>query len=101
MPSHVTVNQADIYIACAVAGMGLIQIPAYDVRHHLQAGELQEVLPQWRADPMPVTALYPHRRYLSPRVRVFIEWMHGLMATLYTESTARVPVWDSPDAASS
>lgn len=101
MPSHVTVNQADIYIACAVAGMGLIQIPAYDVRHHLRAGELQEVLPQWRADPMPVTALYPHRRYLSPRVRVFIEWMHGLMATLYTESTARVPVWDSPDAASS
>lgn len=98
MQSHVTVNQADIYIACAVAGLGLIQVPAYDVRHHLLAGELQEVLPQWRADPMPVTALYPHRRYLSPKVRIFIEWMNGLMAALYAESTARIPVWDGPDA---
>ncbi|PHV07068.1 LysR family transcriptional regulator [Janthinobacterium sp. BJB412] len=80
--SHVTVNQADTYIACAVAGMGLIQVPAYDVRHHVQAGELQEVMPQWRADPMPIAALYPHRRQLSPRVRVFIAWMKELLQAI-------------------
>ena len=32
--------------------------PAYDVREHLQRGELREVLPQWRAEAMPAYALY-------------------------------------------
>jgi LysR family transcriptional regulator for bpeEF and oprC len=27
-------------------GLGLIQIPAYDVRSHLDAGELIEVMPE-------------------------------------------------------
>lgn len=82
MKSHVTVNQADNYIACALAGMGLIQIPAFDVQHHLQTGELREVLRQWRADPMPVIALYPHRRQLSLRVRIFIDWMSEMLQVI-------------------
>lgn len=82
MKSRVTVNQADNYIACAVAGLGLIQVPAYDVQEHLQKGALQEVLPQWQANPMPVTALYPHRQYLSPRVKVFVEWMDSLLKSI-------------------
>ncbi|KSS81352.1 LysR family transcriptional regulator [Pseudomonas aeruginosa] len=43
--SRVTVNNAESYIACCLSGLGLIQIPAYDVREHLQRGELREVLP--------------------------------------------------------
>lgn len=82
MKSRVTVNQADNYIACAVAGLGLIQVPTYDVQEHLQKGALQEVLPQWQASPMPVTALYPHRQYLSPRVKVFVEWMDSLLKSI-------------------
>lgn len=42
MRSRVTVNSAEAYIACCLAGLGLIQIPAYDVRHHIEAGELVE-----------------------------------------------------------
>ncbi|MFZ6861158.1 LysR family transcriptional regulator [Undibacterium sp. Ji67W] len=82
MKSRVTVNQAENYIACAVAGLGLIQVPAYDVKHHILAGELQEVLPNWRAPSMPVTALYPHRRHLSNRVRFFIDWMSELIRAI-------------------
>ena len=41
----------------AIAGLGLIQIPAYDVKRHLDAGELVEVMPQHRAMPMPMTLL--------------------------------------------
>ncbi|ARN34807.1 LysR family transcriptional regulator, partial [Pseudomonas aeruginosa] len=71
--SRVTVNNAESYIACCLSGLGLIQIPAYDVREHLQRGELREVLPQWRAEAMPAYALYPHRRHLSRRVRAFVD----------------------------
>lgn len=77
--ARVSVNSAEASIACARAGLGLIQIPAYDVRHHLAAGELTEVLPDHRAPPLPVTLLFPHRPALSHRVRVFTQWLEELL----------------------
>ncbi|MCF6114261.1 LysR family transcriptional regulator [Mesorhizobium muleiense] len=81
MRGLVTVNNAESYIACCLAGLGLIQIPAYDVRHHLEAGRLSEVLRNWRAAPMPITLLYPHRRHLSRRLKVFVDWIEKLLAS--------------------
>lgn len=79
MRGRVTVNSAEAYIACALAGLGLIQIPAYDVKGYLAAGELVEVLPRHRAAPMPMTLLYPNRQHLSRRFQVFAEWLEQLL----------------------
>jgi len=81
-PLHgrVTVNSAEAYIACALAGLGLIQIPAYDVRSHLDAGELVAVMPDYRAEPLPMTLLYPTRQHLSRRFQVFAEWLDDLLS---------------------
>ncbi|MBO9653827.1 MAG: LysR family transcriptional regulator [Agrobacterium tumefaciens] len=79
MRGRVTVNNAEAYIACCLAGLGLIQIPAYDVRPHLESGELIEVMPNHRAEPMPMTLLYPHRQHLSRRLQVFAEWLEVLL----------------------
>ncbi len=79
MRGRVTVNSAEAYIACCLAGLGLIQIPAYDVRIHLDAGELVEVMPSHRAEAMPMTLLYPHRQHLSRRVQVFADWLEALL----------------------
>lgn len=76
---RVTVNSAEAYIACCLAGLGLIQIPAYDVRDHLEAGELVEVMPAHRAQPLSMTLLYPHRQHLSRRVQVFAVWLESLL----------------------
>ncbi|SDY11104.1 transcriptional regulator, LysR family [Variovorax sp. YR634] len=80
MRSQVAANNAETYIACALAGLGLIQIPAYDVREHLAAGELVEVLPDARAEPLPVQLVYPHRRNLSRRVQAFAGWLETLLS---------------------
>lgn len=77
--ARVTVNSAEAYIACCLAGLGLIQIPAYDVRNHLAAGELVEVMPRHCAEPMPMTLLVPHRQPLSRRLEVFAEWLQILL----------------------
>ena len=82
MRSRVAVNNVETYIASALAGMGMIQVPRYDVQDHLAAGELVEVLPQARAAAMPVHLVYPHRRHLSPRVQGFSRWMAELLAQL-------------------
>jgi LysR family transcriptional regulator, regulator for bpeEF and oprC len=79
VPGRVTVNNAEAYIACCLAGLGLIQIPAYDVQTHLRAGELVEVLGAQRAAPMPMTLLYQHRQHLSRRLQVFAEWLEALL----------------------
>lgn len=79
MRARVTVNSAEAYIACCLAGLGMIQIPAYDVRSHLDAGELVEIMPDHRAEPMPMTLLYPHRQHLSRRLQVFAEWLEALL----------------------
>ncbi len=79
LAGRVTVNSAEAYIACCLAGLGLIQIPAYDVGTELAAGKLLEVLPGYRADPMPMHLLFPHRRHPSQRLRVFVEWMQQVL----------------------
>lgn len=77
--SRVVVNNAESYIACCLAGLGLIQIPRYDVQHLLDSGQLVEVMPDQRAASMPVALLYPHRRQRSRRLAVFLEWFEALM----------------------
>ncbi|UHD47939.1 LysR family transcriptional regulator [Aureimonas altamirensis] len=79
MRGRVTVNSAEAYLACCLAGLGLIQIPAYDVQDHLDAGELVEVMPSYRAERMPMTLLYPHRQHLSRRLQIFADWLEDLL----------------------
>lgn len=79
MQGRVAVNSAEAYIACCLAGLGLIQIPAYDVHSHLDRGELVEIMPDYRAQALPVTLLYPHRRHLSRRVQLFADWLERLL----------------------
>ncbi|RYX92974.1 MAG: LysR family transcriptional regulator [Bradyrhizobiaceae bacterium] len=79
MRGRTTVNSAEAYIACCLAGLGLIQIPAYDVRAELDAGKLVEVLSGYRAQAMQMTLLYPHRQHLSRRLQVFTEWLESLL----------------------
>lgn len=76
---RITVNSAEASIACCLAGLGLIQIPAYDVKNHLATGELIKVMPHWNAEPMPMTLLYPHRKHLSRRLQVFMEWLTPIL----------------------
>jgi DNA-binding transcriptional LysR family regulator len=76
MRGRVTVNNAEAYIAACVAGLGLIQSPTHE---HVRSGRLVEVLPKLRAQPMPVSILYPHRRQLPRRVRVFMDWLEATL----------------------
>jgi DNA-binding transcriptional LysR family regulator len=85
LPSVVSVTNAETNVACARLGLGLIQVPRYRVAADLEAGTLVEVLAAFPPSPMPVYVLYPQSRQLSPRVRVFVDW-------LAREFAARAPV---------
>lgn len=79
LQGRVTVNSAEGAVACCLAGLGLAQLPAYDVLPHIHKGELVDVLPQWRPAPLPMTLLYPYRKHLSRRLEVFTDWLTDLL----------------------
>ncbi|HBV9912388.1 TPA: LysR family transcriptional regulator [Klebsiella aerogenes] len=79
VPCRLVVNGAESCIAAAVAGVGMIQIPAYDVKNLLSDGKLQEVMPAFRPPPLPVSILYPHRRHHSHALNVFMDWVGPLL----------------------
>lgn len=74
-----TVNSTETYHAACLAGLGIIQAPRIGVREALRSRKLEEILPQYRAQPMPVSLIYPHRRNLSRRVHLFMEWLTDVM----------------------
>ncbi|KVT02827.1 LysR family transcriptional regulator [Burkholderia ubonensis] len=75
MRTIVSVNSSQAYLACCVAGLGLIQAPRDGLDAPLADGTLVEVLPEWNAAPLPVSVVFPHGRHLAPRVRIFVDWL--------------------------
>jgi DNA-binding transcriptional LysR family regulator len=75
LPATVAVNGAESLVAAARLGLGLIQVPRYHVESDLAQGTLVPVLPDFPPPPTPVSLLYSPNRQLSPRVRVFIDWL--------------------------
>jgi hypothetical protein len=75
LPCALTVSGAETYAAAAMSGFGLIQAPHYRFERELASVALQIVLPEHPPTPLPISVLYPRAKHLSPRVRVFIDWL--------------------------
>ncbi|MBK4216369.1 LysR family transcriptional regulator [Paracoccus caeni] len=75
LPSSIMVDNAEAYIAAAVAGLGIVQLPAYDVQDLIAAGLLVALLPEHAPPPEPLTFLFVQRRNLPRGVRLFQEWL--------------------------
>ncbi|KWF37751.1 LysR family transcriptional regulator [Burkholderia pseudomultivorans] len=82
MRSIVSVNSSHAYLACCLAGLGLIQAPRDGLAPQLADGSLVEVLPEWNAAPLPVSVVFPHGRHLAPRVRIFVDWLAETLGDL-------------------
>lgn len=79
--SGIMVNDTGAFVACALNGLGLIQVPGLVVAEQLASRALVEVVPEMRSIRWPLSIMYPNRQYLAPQVRAFIDWMVCLVAT--------------------
>ena len=79
MEGALTVNNSEAYFGACVAGLGIIQVPEAGMREALASGQLVELMPQYRAAPMPVSLLYANRRHQPRRVQVFMNWLDAIM----------------------
>ncbi|MBD2310006.1 LysR family transcriptional regulator [Chroococcidiopsis sp. FACHB-1243] len=69
---------APIYQAI-VAGIGIGLLPEFLFQQELQSGNIVNVLPQCSSAPIPINALYPSRKYIPMKVRVFLEFLEQKM----------------------
>ena len=66
-------DDGDVLTDWALAGRGIVNKPRFDVQQHLRAGRLVEVLAQ---TPPPKTifgCVYPHKKLLDPKIRLFVD----------------------------
>lgn len=69
------VNVNDGYAMCqfALEGLGLLSSPDYLVEEYLRQGQLVEVLPDWRLDPIDVYAIWPPNSPRTGLTRRFVD----------------------------
>lgn len=84
--SRMSVDNSDILLTGCLSGLGIIHGVHAVLAPYLKSGQLVEVLGDYAGEAKPVSVLYPDRRHLAPRVRVFIDWL----CTLFTEQKPRL-----------
>jgi DNA-binding transcriptional LysR family regulator len=70
---NLTTSSIAVMRAAALAGRGLWMCPPYIVSDLLASGTLVPLLTEYGRPEMEIVALYPHRRQLSAKVRLFLD----------------------------
>ncbi len=69
-------NNAEAMLEACRQGLGLAVLPIFTAATYLNSGQLVNVLPDYKTSPeLAIYALYPQNRYLSTKVRLFIDWL--------------------------
>ena len=69
------INESNAHLAACVAGLGIVQTFAHAANTALREGSLVEILKKWRPPSYPFHVVYPQNRYVTHRLRVFIDWL--------------------------
>jgi LysR family transcriptional regulator, regulator for bpeEF and oprC len=81
--SYLQFDYAEALLEAAISGAGIIQAPKYIVARAIQQRQLQPILANYASQEKTTIAIvYPQKKYLAAKVRVFIEFMIALMNDL-------------------
>jgi DNA-binding transcriptional LysR family regulator len=73
-PVHV--NNTEGVRTAILQGLGIGYVPAWHfVENEIESGQLIVLLRAYEPSPQPISAVYPSRRYLAPKVRVAIDYL--------------------------
>lgn len=80
-----TVTDAGTKIGACLAGYGIAQVIDLGIDTHLRAGALEPVLTDWPDETFPLYVYYPSRNHVPAKVRVFIDFVAGMMPGLQSQ----------------
>jgi DNA-binding transcriptional LysR family regulator len=70
-------NNGDLLAEVAARGAGIVFEPAFIVGPEVRAGRLVPLLQDYEPAPVPIYAVYPSRKHLSAKVRLFVDFLVG------------------------
>lgn len=88
-PIHVTfrANNGQMLRQAALSGLGIIACPSFIIGNDVKKGKLVRILPEFAPFPeRNIYALFPHNRYMSAKVRLFIDFI--------AERFGNTPYWE-------
>jgi DNA-binding transcriptional LysR family regulator len=68
-------NNGETCCAAAVVGQGIVLQPGFLVHKDLEAGRLVELMPDYRSTELGVYAVYPTRKFVTPKVRALVDYL--------------------------
>ena len=81
--SYLRFDNSEVILEAVIQGAGVAQLPKFIAAKAIACGELQPILQSYATRiGLPIAVLYPQKRYLSAKVRVFVEFMTELTAAL-------------------
>jgi len=78
-PGRVAANSPELLIRLACAGAGIAAVPDFFAQPFLQRGELRRVLPDWRLPSHPVWVVFPGRKLMPAKTRVFVDMLQAAL----------------------
>ncbi|MGZ6212416.1 MAG: LysR family transcriptional regulator [Candidatus Binataceae bacterium] len=86
----IVANQGQMLLELALADLGVVRLAEYHVKQSLIEGRLVELFPKHQSLEMdPIYAIYEGRRNLSPRLRVFLDFLDASFASDLPPSRGR------------
>ena len=85
-------NDREVVLAAVLAGEGVARFSEASTRSQLQSGRLVPVLPDWEVQGgPPLNLLYRASNRRTPRVRLLLDFIVGLVQQFEAEGTAGAP----------
>jgi DNA-binding transcriptional LysR family regulator len=76
-PARATANSPDLLLRLARQGVGITAVSHHFAEPYVRSGELVPVLEEWSLPPVPAWAVFPGRRLMPARTRVFLDALHA------------------------
>jgi DNA-binding transcriptional LysR family regulator len=72
-PARATANSPDVLLRLACSGAGITAVSDHYAESYVKSGALLPVLPDWNLPSAPAWAVFPGRRLMPARTRVFLD----------------------------
>jgi len=71
--SNIVVNSARVAREYVLAGHGIGLLPSFVIMDDIHKGKVKHILSNYPSESLGIYAVYPHRKHLSAKVRLFID----------------------------
>lgn len=76
--SVISVDNADSYVSCGLAGLGIIMASELSLRKYVASGELKRIIPRCQTVPRPISVVFWRDRHMPRKIRVFADWFEQI-----------------------